>query len=265
MVSLSISSSYKTGVGDIPWDSWDVENITRKSSVLGFDFTNGNDLDFGGKNLRYDADGVPYAGTVTSLAFTVGGKKVVTAEGLKFYAANLSGLFADGFSVEDLLQSSLSGKDTFKGGAGADRLLTYGGDDTIDGRGGADLIIGGVGKDKLTGGSGNDTFVFNTAFKSGNVDRITDFSNKSGNNDTLELDSEFFIGTTGSHLPEGMFKTVSNIHSTKGLDRDDHILYDKKNGDLYYDRDGSGGKYDPMKFAHLDNHAALSAGDFMVI
>jgi Ca2+-binding RTX toxin-like protein len=140
---------------------------------------------------------------------------------------------------------------TISGGAG---------NDTLDGAAGSDTIYGGIGNDKLTGGLGNDKFVFSAA-GSGNKDVITDFSNASGNNDTVQLDHQAFttLGAPGALNPNYFCK------GTAARDGNDHIIYDSKTGNLYYDDDGAGG-HSQVIFANLGNHpTTITAADFVVL
>ena len=63
----------------------------------------------------------------------------------------------------------------------------------------------------------------------------------------------------GAALDAGEFRLGSSAK-----DPDDHILYARKHGDLFYDANGSkpGGK---VLFARLDNGLDLDSGDFIVI
>lgn len=68
------------------------------------------------------------------------------------------------------------GDDRINGGDGNDFLAGGGRNDRIDGGAGNDHINGGQGNDTMTGGAGNDVFIF-SEFTSGDVDRITDWTN----------------------------------------------------------------------------------------
>ncbi len=130
------------------------------------------------------------------------------------------------------------------------------------GNSGANVLTGGAGNDILTGGLGNDAFVFNAALGSSNVETITDFSNRSGNDDVIRLENGIFtaLASTGV-LAATAFKNLD----LGAADSNDRILYDQDQGDLYYDRDGSGTTYSPIKIAEISNHAALTYLDFSVI
>jgi Ca2+-binding RTX toxin-like protein len=130
------------------------------------------------------------------------------------------------------------------------------GNDVLSGSPGADMLNGGLGNDLLTGKSGSDTFAFNTKLhKTKNVDHITDFE---VGIDTIQLDRSIVKKLKVGDLKAKAF-TAGKV---KG---DDRIIYDKKNGDLFYDVDGKGGKK-AVKFAILDNHPDnLSADDFTIV
>ncbi len=120
---------------------------------------------------------------------------------------------------------------------------------TLLGNASANILDGGLGGDVLTGGRGADTFVFSTALGSGNVDRITDFTGA----DTIRLSKSLFSTLARGELKAKEFKDIAGAK----VDADDHILYDSRNGALFYDADGSG-KVAAVKFAVLDNKAAIT-------
>ncbi|GAA0264031.1 hypothetical protein LNAOJCKE_5626 [Methylorubrum aminovorans] len=127
---------------------------------------------------------------------------------------------------------------------------------TLVGNTGANVVDGGLGTDLLTGGAGADTFVFSTALGAGNVDRITDFATE----DTIRLSKSVFAALAPGQLGASALK---NLDKAK-IDADDRVLYKQSTGELFYDADGSG-KAAAVKFAVLDNHAALTHLDFLVV
>ena len=116
------------------------------------------------------------------------------------------------------------------------------------------------GNDTLTGAAGADTFLFNTALNAAtNVDHITDFASE----DTIDLENAVFtaLTTTGTLAASAFFSAAG---ATSAHDADDRIVYNTTTGALFYDADGVGGVA-AVQFAVLDNHAALTNADFVVV
>ncbi|KLK91607.1 hypothetical protein AA309_19670 [Microvirga vignae] len=150
-----------------------------------------------------------------------------------------------------------AGNNSLTGEAGNDIIRGLGGRDTLKGYVGNDTLDGGYGKDVLTGGAGNDTFVFRDRLGSGNVDQITDY-NKTY--DSLQLDNRYMskLGAAG-RLSSSKF-----VLGTKALDANDHLIYDRAKGYLYYDPDGSGAAAKVL-IAQFSNKAALTYSEFTII
>ena len=118
------------------------------------------------------------------------------------------------------------------------------------------LIDSGYGNDKLTLGQKSEKLLFDSTLDAAqNVDRIKKF--ESGK-DMMFLDDGYFSELTPGSLSSSEFRK-----GTAALDSDDHIIYDKKTGSLYYDNDGVGGD-GQIKFAQLDSKTKLKASDFEV-
>lgn len=113
-----------------------------------------------------------------------------------------------------------------KGGKKADALVGGIGDDPLN---------GGLGKDKLTGGAGDDVFALTTKLGKGNIDRILDFA---AADDTIQLSGKVFGRIGKGFLDKDEFRL-----GAKALDADDRIIYNKKTGAVYYDKDSSGSVY----------------------
>ena len=138
-----------------------------------------------------------------------------------------------GNNGDDNLRGQL-GNDTFYGGAGDDILAGGGGTDTLyggadddtldgglhddlldggagndelDGAGNNDRLIGGAGNDILAGNRGDDIFVLNVSGTSNDLDTVTDFSNSTGNNDKIQVDT-----TNGNESSLAALKTAANIY-----------------------------------------------------
>jgi Ca2+-binding RTX toxin-like protein len=165
-------------------------------------------------------------------------------------------------SVTDVQEENLTGNshsNVVKGGQYKD---------TFNGAEGNDILWGGYGSDALTGGSGKDIFVFNTVLgsartnKNKNLDKITDFKVA---DDTIWLDNSVFTKLgKGAESSPGKLKKAFFTIGEKAKDRNDYLIYDKKNGKLYYDADGSGSKA-AIEFAKLKKGLAMTEKDFFVI
>jgi Ca2+-binding RTX toxin-like protein len=137
---------------------------------------------------------------------------------------------------------------------------------TLVGGVGNDRLFGKGGKDVLTGGAGKDTFVFDTAVakkKNADIDKITDFNVKA---DTIWLDNKIFkaLGKKGTlkkpaKLDKDAFWTGSKAH-----DADDRVIYNNKNGKLYYDADGTGSKA-AIQIGTLTKKLKATEKDFFVV
>lgn len=150
------------------------------------------------------------------------------------------------------------GNDVIHGGDGNDHLYGQAGADLIRGGEGNDRVYGGDGNDTLYGGWGKDAFYFDSApNKTTNVDRIEDFNVK---DDVLRFDNAVYtkIGKDGA-LKAAAFWTGNKAH-----DSNDRFIYNKKNGALYYDSDGTGSAAQ-IKVATLDKNLALTHKDFFVV
>lgn len=155
-------------------------------------------------------------------------------------------------SIENLKGSKFA--DTLYGGPGANALSGGAGSDRIGGRGGNDLV---------ETGSGWDSIVFNTALDAKrNIDTVSDFSHR---RDIFELDAGVFKGLEDGRLDKAAFKLIAGAASSKGVDKDDRILFDKAHGDLYYDRDGSDATYERVKFAEVADKSPVDHTDFLIV
>ncbi|MEB3343434.1 choice-of-anchor K domain-containing protein [Okeania sp.] len=178
-----------------------------------------------------------------------------------------------------------SGKDKLNGGSGNDDLNGGKGNDNLVGSGGDDILIGGNGKDKLNGGSGNDdlygeagndiltggkgkdVFVYDTGrnFRKQDigVDTIVDFVL---GEDTIVLSRTTFSRLEtfiGSLLEEQEFEIVNNNEAAENSDA--FIVYDRSNGDLYYNENGSNNGFGSGGlFARLKGSPELEAFDIFI-
>ncbi|UVF18722.1 hypothetical protein HPT29_019855 [Microvirga terrae] len=166
-----------------------------------------------------------------------------------------------GYTLADHVENlTASGRDAISltGNALSNRIKGNAAGNAISGGKGDDTLFGGAGNDTLAGGDGKDVFVFDTApAKSGNKDKIIGWNAK---HDTIQLENAVFkaLKKTGG-LSKAYF-----VKAAKALDGNDHVGYDAKTGNLWYDPNGSkaGGH---VVFAHIGAHKAIAANDFLVI
>jgi Ca2+-binding RTX toxin-like protein len=155
------------------------------------------------------------------------------------------------------------GVDVLTGENGHDTIYGAGANDMLSGLGGNDRIHGGAGKDQLWGGAGKDVFVFDARLNNrSNVDKIFDFNRL---DDGIYLENRIFtkLGAGSLSRPK-QFKADMFVEGTRAQDREDRIVYDKKTGSLYYDKDGTGSAAQ-VKIATIDNKVKLTHADFFII
>ena len=157
--------------------------------------------------------------------------------------------FNIGTQAIENLQMTGTGNTSATGGALNNAITGNSGNNFFDGKAGSDAIF--------TGG-GTDTIRFSTALGATNVDRIVDFFVPG---DQFQLVQAIFGILPLGGLAAAAFKDLT----TGAVDATDRIIYDRANGDLFYDQDGSGGGFAQFKFAVLSNNAVLSSADFVVI
>lgn len=153
--------------------------------------------------------------------------------------------------------------DVVSGGDGNDILFGEAGNDNLDGGLGNDQIWGGLGKDVLRGGAGKDVFVFDYRANKSHADRIMDFNVR---DDSIYLENRYFkkLGKKGSIDKPAKIASKFFKVGDKAQDRDDYLIYNKKNGKLYYDENGSGaGKM--VEIATLSKNLKLKYSDFFLI
>lgn len=184
-------------------------------------------------------------------------------------SSTISVNLADAVHYKGLLENirltgtaALSGRgnalaNTITGNVRGNVLVGNDGNDTIRGLAGNDTLIGGAGIDRLAGGADDDTFAFNSVLTPANRDTISDFSHR---DDTIRLENAIFQGMGSGPLKSKHFFAGAHAH-----DADDHIIYLKATGALYYDSDGTG-VHAQVQFATLANHPAdLSFNDFVLV
>ena len=105
-----------------------------------------------------------------------------------------------------------------------------------------------------------DFFRFNTALDAAtNHDTISDFSVV---DDAIQLENAIFtllssVGVLAANLFEA--------NSIAGQDGSEIIVYDRINGDIYYDTNGAATAGGLVRFADVTNNTAVTNADFVVI
>ncbi|MEP4473327.1 MAG: autotransporter-associated beta strand repeat-containing protein, partial [Bauldia litoralis] len=148
------------------------------------------------------------------------------------------------------------GKDKLFGNEGADNLSGGNAKDKLNGGKDDDVLDGGKNKDKLTGGNGDDAFAFTTKLSTKNVDKITDFGK---GDDVIQLDHTIFKKINDSGELKAKFFAYN-----KAKDKNDHIIYSVKSGEISYDKNGSKAGGDTL-FAKVDKGTILDHDDFFAI
>ncbi|CAN7305082.1 calcium-binding protein [Rhizobium sp. LjRoot254] len=165
-------------------------------------------------------------------------------------------LFGDD-DINDHGSDGIGGTDTITGLGGDDYIFGGADADEIDGGTDNDTLEGGLGGDAILGGAGKDIFFFASALAA-NVDVIDDFKAK---DDTFYLDNVVFAKLKAGKLAASAFESNKSGRAEDGTDR---IIYETDTGELYFDRDGKGGKA-AVEFATIDKNSRLGHDDFKVV
>jgi Ca2+-binding RTX toxin-like protein len=220
----------------------------------------GNDTISGGANGD-EIDGGGGVDTATYAEKSAGVR--VTLDGATAATVFVNGVAEDTIkNVENLTGGS--GGDSFTGdafanvflgGAGNDSLSGLLGSDNLSGGVGDDTVNGGLGNDILAGGAGADKFVFDVKAKRDNADTIMDFDAL----DSIVIDTNVF-----KSIKTDVFKAKFFKVGKKAKDGNDYFIFNRKTDELYYDKDGKGGKAQKL-VASFDTDVSLTADDFLLI
>jgi Ca2+-binding RTX toxin-like protein len=219
-----------------------------------------------------DGAGVVTGGTMTGFKVFAGRTKVETGSGYDISATELIAavetwqttssepleeLLLDiptkylGSELGDFIFGIEGAGTVFLGRQGDDELFANSGDITLKGGKGNDLLLAQEGLCWYSGGQGQDVFGFVDPAL-GN--KIKDFN---AEDDRIRLDPVTFVGVELGALGDSQFK-IGKQASTE----DQIILYQRGKGNIWFDQDGSGDVYDPIKFAKIDKGLDLTAQNF---
>ena len=157
-------------------------------------------------------------------------------------------------NIENFEITAGSGNDVLSGGAG---------DDALRGGVGTDKLYGGAGNDILGGSRGDDIFVLNVSGTSNDLDTVTDFSNSTGNNDKIQVDT-----TNGNETSLAALKTAANIYweiahftDTPKTTNDSGIM-----DTIIYSTNGTADTSDDFALMVLEEYTtALTISDFDIV
>ncbi len=125
------------------------------------------------------------------------------------------------------------GNDMIVTGKGSDNITGGGGNDLIRAGAGDDKIDAGAGVDWVFGGAGADEFVLGTLYDKDYV-RIADF--KATDGDLVFFDTFVFTDLNAGTLSQQFVANNTGVATTE----QQRVIFDTRNGKLYYDEDGSG-------------------------
>jgi Ca2+-binding RTX toxin-like protein len=141
-----------------------------------------------------------------------------------------------------------------KGGKGDDLLqLNNSQQSTLFGNKGDDLLFAGSQGGTLYGGQGEDFFAFNGTE---GIDILGDFKPK---DDMIGLRFNSF-----DNMKIGILADAAFVVGTEAVTPEQRIIYNKTNGALLYDQDGSLGVYAPIQIATLPHLPNLHASNIVV-
>jgi Ca2+-binding RTX toxin-like protein len=222
--------------------------------------------------------GVVQDGVVTGFDVFVANVKVLTGSGYSLTDNAIlkarDAAVADDYTIfystffREVLEVGSADTDRMYGSTKAGKFLGLGGDDFLYGGPGAEVMKGGDGNDwvegrglgdKLFGNAGADIFALTNVDKNNDpaavfaVHRIKDFDRKE---DTIFLDAARFTAIDSGPLDKSEFGW-----GRKAETPEQHFVFRRKTGDLFYDGDGLGGAKKVL-IAELDPGLKLRAHHF---
>lgn len=117
-VTVSVADSHGLDMREIDFSSLlYADSYSRSSSIFSAHTGNWTDQ-FRGSGFKYDGNGYPTAGTVTSYAILSGGSRMVLISGFSIAAAKITSAAKTGSLSDDLaiIRDALAGNDNLNGG-----------------------------------------------------------------------------------------------------------------------------------------------------
>ena len=226
-------------------------------------------VDFSG-SFQYDGGNLS-GGTMNGITVAQDG---TPAYSISDFSASVQTLLNDASAskVMSFFYGLFTGHDSINGSPGDDQLWALGRSDTITAGAGNDTLYSGAGAAHLIGGSGHDHFVFNNRLSNATVDTILNFQDGRDHIYLWEYVAKGFA--MASHLSMnhlffwtaehsgGLYKSSIHLGREAG-NNNQHIIYDRAHGDLYYHPGGAPNHL--LLFAKLPDHPLLTYQDFSII
>ena len=175
-------------------DDWSTFDYRSSTSDLTLDTTDAT-------RWKQNSNGTWSSGTGAGYTY-----QRFVADGETDYFKNIEEFGLISGSGDDVLTTG-AGRDSLYGGAGNDILTSGDGLDALGGGTGNDILDAGAGNDDLEGGAGDDIFVLNLSGTKTDLDTVEDFSNSTGDNDKIRVDT-----TNGNETTLAALKTAANIY-----------------------------------------------------
>lgn len=243
--------SYNLGDNEIEAMSFALQTSTANINLIGNFVSQTIVGNYGDNVLNGGSGSDTLIGLFGNDTYVVGDSRIIIQEldgqGVDTIITSVNYTIEKGISIESLVVQDRSS-------TGAVALIGNEFAQTLGGSEGENVIDGGLGADVLIGFGGADAFEFTTSLGAGNVDTISDF--QSGI-DKIALSSIVF-DALGSKIEASEF--VNGSAATA----DQHILYNARSGEIFYDADGSGSG-SAVLFAVVVPGQALTNADFIII
>ena len=147
-----------------------------------------------------------------------------------------------------------SNNDLILGDTGNDFLRGSQGNDTLNGGSGNDTLFGDAGGDVLIGGVGSDRIAYNSPTEG--TDKINNFN---VSDDLIQI-----RGSSFGSLPIGVLTPSRFRVGSSASDANDRFIYNRSNGNLLYDSDGTGAR-SPIVLASLNSGLTFNNTNIVVV
>lgn len=149
-VTISVSDDYGLDMRDFDFSSLLYADSYSRSSTSFTAYYGGWADQFRGGGFKYDSNGYPTAGTVTSYGILYNGVRMALVSGTSIAATKIAAAAKTSSLADDIaiISGALAGNDVIDGGKDRNYLRGYAGND---------IVSGGSNWDDLYGDDGSDT------------------------------------------------------------------------------------------------------------